>query len=189
MKKVKERIIEPTIKGLQKEEIDYKGFIFFGLIKVDEEPMVIEYNCRLGDPETEVILIRLKNDLVELFLAMHQQKLNQQEIVVEKNNAVTIVAVSGGYPEEYKKGLPIEFLYLENSEARKHIDDGVGAIVFHSGTKKLNDEVVTNGGRVLAVSAMAQGLGDAIELSKTILEQIHFDGIYFRGDIGYEFVD
>ena len=189
MKKVSERIIEPTIKGLQKEEIDYKGFIFFGLIKVDEEPMVIEYNCRLGDPETEVILIRLKNDLVELFLAMHQQKLNQQEIVVEKNNAVTIVAVSGGYPEEYKKGLPIEFLYLENSEARKHIDDGVGAIVFHSGTKKLKDGVVTNGGRVLAVSAMAQGLGDAIELSKTILEQIHFDGIYFRGDIGYEFVD
>ena len=189
MKKVTEQIIEPTIKGLRKEEIDYKGFIFFGLIKVEEEPMVIEYNCRLGDPETEVILIRLKNDLVELFVAMDQQKLNQQEIAVEKNNAVTIVAVSGGYPEEYKKGLPIEFLYLENPEAIKHIDDGVGAIVFHSGTKKLNDEVFTNGGRVLTVSAMAQGLGDAIELSKTILEQIRFDGMYFRGDIGYEFVD
>ena len=189
MKKVTDQIIEPTIKGLQKEEIDYKGFIFFGLIKVGEEPMVIEYNCRLGDPETEVILIRLKSDLVELFIAMDQQKLNHQEIVVEQNNAVTIVAVSGGYPEEYKKGLPIEFLYLENPEAIKHIDDGVGAIVFHSGTKELNDQVLTNGGRVLAVSAMAEGLGDAIELSKTILEQIRFDGLYFRGDIGYEFVD
>jgi len=189
MKKVTERIIEPTINGLRKEGIDYKGIIFFGLIKVNEVPMVIEYNCRLGDPETEVILIRLKNDLVELILAMDEQKLNEQQIEIEKNNAVTIVAVSGGYPEQYKKGLPIEFLYLENPEARRHIDDGVGALVFHSGTKKLNEEVVTSGGRVLAVSAMAQGLGDAIELSKTILEQIRFEGIYFRGDIGYEFVD
>ena len=189
MKKVTERIIEPTINGLRKEGIDYKGIIFFGLIKVNEVPMVIEYNCRLGDPETEVILIRLKNDLVELFLAMDQQKLNEQQIEIEKNNAVTIVAVSGGYPEQYKKGLPIEFLYLENLEARRHIDEGVGALVFHSGTKKLSEEVVTSGGRVLAVSAMAQGLGDAIELSKTILEQIRFEGIYFRGDIGYEFVD
>jgi phosphoribosylamine--glycine ligase len=189
MKKVTERIIEPTIKGLQSEEIDYKGFIFFGLIKVNEEPMVIEYNCRLGDPETEVILIRLKNDIVELFLSMDQQKLNEQTIVVEKNDAVTIVAVSGGYPGIYQKGLPIEFLYLENPEARKHIEEGEGAMVFHSGTKKVKDEIVTNGGRVLTVSAMAEGLGDAIELSKTILEQIRFDGMYFRGDIGYEFVD
>lgn len=189
MQKVAHQIIEPTIFGLQNEGIDYKGFIFFGLIKVYEEPMVIEYNCRMGDPETEVVLIRLKNDLVELFMAMDEQKLNGQKILVEKNNAVTIVAVSGGYPEEYQKGLPIEFLYLENPEARKHIDEGEGAIVFHAGTKKINNEIVTNGGRVLAVSAMAQGLGDAIELSKTILEQIRFDGMYFRGDIGYEFVD
>jgi phosphoribosylamine---glycine ligase len=189
MKKVAKEIIEPTIEGLQKEEIDYKGFIFFGLIKVNDEPMVIEYNCRLGDPETEVILIRLKNDLVELFLAMDQQKLDQQQIVVEKNDAVTIVAVSGGYPGNYQKELPIEFLYLENPEARKHIEDGVGAMVFHSGTKKVKDQIVTNGGRVLTVSAMAEGLGDAIELSKTILEQIRFEGMYFRGDIGYEFVD
>src|SRR6185312_2310764 len=189
MKKVTEKIIEPTIKGLQKEEIDYKGFIFFGLIKVEEEPMVIEYNCRMGDPETEVVLIRLENDLVELLVAMDQEKLDEQEIKVEKNNAVTIVAVSGGYPEEYKKGLPVNLLYLENPEARKHIDNGEGAIVFHAGTKILGDQIVTNGGRVFAVSAMAEGLGDAIELSKTILEQIYFDGIYFRGDIGYEFVD
>ena len=189
IKKVTDQIIEPTITGLQKEGIDYKGFIFFGLIKVNEEPMVIEYNCRMGDPETEVVLVRLKNDLVELFIAMDQQTLAQQKIEVEKNSAVTIVAVSGGYPEEYKKGLQIDFLYLENPEARKHIDDGIGAMVFHAGTKNVDKKIVTNGGRVLAVSAMAVGLGDAIELSKTILEQIRFDGIYFRGDIGYEFVD
>ncbi|HSV11737.1 MAG TPA: phosphoribosylamine--glycine ligase [Hanamia sp.] len=189
MQKVTQRIIEPTISGLKNEGIDYKGFIFFGLIKVNEEPMVIEYNCRMGDPETEVVLIRLKNDLAELFVAMDQQKLDTQKITVEKNDAVTIVAVSGGYPEAYQKGMPIEFLYLENPEARKHIDEGEGAIVFHAGTKNMNNETVTNGGRVLAVSAMAEGLGDAIELSKTILEQIRFEGMYFRGDIGYEFVD
>ena len=189
MQKVKEQIIEPTIFGLQNEGVDYKGFIFFGLIKVNEEPMVIEYNCRMGDPETEVVLIRLKNDLMKLLIAMDQQKLVEEKIQVEKNNAVTIVAVSGGYPNAYEKGLPIEFLYLENPEARKHIDEGEGAIVFHAGTKNKGDQTVTNGGRVLAVSAMAEGLGDAIELSKTILEQIRFDDMYFRGDIGYEFVD
>lgn len=190
MQKVTERIIEPTIKGLQEENIDYKGFIFFGLIKVNEEPVVIEYNCRMGDPETEVVLIRLQNDLVELLIAMDQQKLDRKKIITEKNNAVTIMAVSGGYPGFYEKGEPIDFLYLENPEARKHIDDeGVGALVFHAGTKKENGRIVTNGGRVLTVSAMAEGLGDAIELSKTILEQIYFKGMYFRGDIGYEFVD
>jgi phosphoribosylamine--glycine ligase len=190
MQKIADRVIEPTIKGLQKEGIDYKGFIFLGLIKVAEEPMVIEYNCRMGDPETEVVLVRLKNDLVELLVAMDQQKLDSQEILVEKNSAVTIVAVSGGYPGNYEKGMPIEFVYLENPETRKHIDDeGVGALVFHAGTKKLKGKTVTNGGRVLAVSAMATGLGDAIELSKTILEEIFFDGMYYRGDIGYEFVD
>jgi phosphoribosylamine--glycine ligase len=189
MQKVTEQIIEPTIKGLQEDEIDYKGFIFFGLIKVDEEPMVIEYNCRLGDPETEVILLRLKNDLVKLFIDMDQQKLGRQKIIIDKNNAVTIVAVSGGYPGEYKKGLPIDFGYLENPEAIKDINESEGALVFHSGTTSVNDEIVTNGGRVLAVSAIATGLGDAIELSKTILEQIYFEGIYYRGDIGYEFVD
>ena len=189
MQKVTERIIEPTIRGLQEDGIDYRGFIFFGLIKVDEEPMVIEYNCRMGDPETEVVLLRLKNDLVELLVDMDQQKLDRNKIIVESNNAVTIVAVSEGYPLEYQKGLPIDFMYLENPEARKHIEEGVGALVFHAGTKKVDEEVVTNGGRVVAVSAMAEGLGDAIELSKTILEQIHFDGIYYRGDIGYEFVD
>jgi phosphoribosylamine--glycine ligase len=190
MKKVTDQIIEPTIQGLQEEGIDYKGFIFFGLIKANEEPVVIEYNCRMGDPETEVVLIRLQNDLVELLIAMGQQKLDTQKVTVAKNNAVTIVAVSGGYPGFYEKGKPIEFLYLENPQTRKHIDeDGVGALVFHAGTKNVDGQPVTNGGRVLAVSAMAVGLGDAIELSKTILEEIYFEGMYYRGDIGYEFVE
>jgi len=189
MNKVKEQIIEPTMDGLQKEKIDYKGFIFFGLIKVNEDPMVIEYNCRLGDPETEVVLLRLKNDLVELFISMNEQKLDQQKIIIDKNEAATIVAVSGGYPGEYEKGLPIDFGYLENPEAIKHIDEDGGVMVFHAGTKLVNGEVVTNGGRVLAVSALADGLGDAIELSKSILEEIYYEGIYYRKDIGYEFVD
>ena len=190
MQKITERIIEPTIKGIREDKIDYKGFIFFGLIKVNEEPVVIEYNCRMGDPETEVVLLRLKNDLVELFVAMNEQKLDQQKIIIDKNDAAaTIVAVSGGYPGEYQKGLPIDFGYLENPEAIKHIDEDGGVMVFHAGTKEVNDEVVTNGGRVLVVSALAGTLGDAIELSKAILEEIYFDGIYYRGDIGYEFVD
>lgn len=189
MQKVTDRIIEPTIKGIQEDKIDYKGFIFFGLIKVNEEPMVIEYNCRLGDPETEVVLLRLKNDLVELFVSMLEQKLDQQKIIIDKNDAATIVAVSGGYPGEYKKGLSIDFGYLENPEAIKHIDEDGGVMVFHAGTIQVNGEVVTNGGRVLAVSALADGLGDAIELSKSILEEIYYEGIYYRKDIGYEFVD
>ncbi|MDP4283925.1 MAG: phosphoribosylamine--glycine ligase [Bacteroidota bacterium] len=189
MQKVVERIIEPTIKGLQEDKIDYKGFIFFGLIKVDEDPMVIEYNCRMGDPETEVVLLRLQNDLVELFIAMGQEKLDQPKIIFNKNNAATIVAVSGGYPEKYATGLPIDFNYLQNPEAIKHLDEDGGIMVFHAGTKPGNNEVVTNGGRVLAVSSLSDTLADAIELSKTILEQIHFKGMYFRKDIGYEFVD
>ena len=189
MQKITERIIEPTIKGIREDKIDYKGFIFFGLIKVNDEPILIEYNCRMGDPETEVVLLRLKNDLVELFVAMHEHKLGLQEIIIDKNDAATIVAVSDGYPGEFKKGLPIDFGYLENPEARKHIDEDGGVMVFHAGTKQLNDEVVTNGGRVLAVSALADSLGDAIELSKSILDEIYFEGIYYRKDIGYEFVE
>ena len=189
MQKITERIIEPTIKGIREDKIDYKGFIFFGLIKVNDEPIVIEYNCRMGDPETEVVLLRLKNDLVELFVAMHEHKLGLKEIIIDKNDAATIVAVSGGYPDEYKKGLPIDFGYLENPEAIKHINEEGGVMVFHAGTKLANGEVVTNGGRVLAVSALADSLGDAIELSKSILEEIYFEGIYYRNDIGYEFVD
>lgn len=189
MKLVVEKIIEPTVEGLQKDGIDYRGFIFFGLIKVNEEPMVIEYNCRMGDPETEVVMLRLKNDLVELLIDMDRQKLNKHKIEIEENNAATIVAVSGGYPGEYEKGFPIKFGYLENPQAIKHIGNEGGVMVFHAGTKQIDNEVVTNGGRVLAVSAMAGTLAETIELSKEILDQIHFEGIYYRGDIGYEFVE
>ena len=189
MNKVIEKVIEPTIKGLQEEKIDYKGFIFFGLIKVDDEPFVIEYNCRMGDPETEVVLLRLKNDLVKLLIAAEQQKLNSEEIFIDEKFAATIVAVSEGYPASYKKGFAIDFGYLENPEAIKHIDSDGGVIVFHAGTKQEGEYVVTNGGRVLAVSSLADSLAEAIELSKEILNQIHFEGMYYRKDIGYEFIE
>jgi len=188
MNKVIEKVIEPTIKGLQEEKIDYKGFIFFGLIKVGDEPFVIEYNCRMGDPETEVVLLRLKNDLVKLLIAAEQQKLNSEEISMDEKFAATIVAVSEGYPASYKKGFAIDFGYLENPEAIKHIDSDGGVIVFHAGTKQEGEYVVTNGGRVLAVSSLADSLAEAVELSKEILNQIHFEGMYYRKDIGYEFI-
>ena len=189
MNKVIEKVIEPTIKGLQEEKIDYKGFIFFGLIKVDDEPFVIEYNCRMGDPETEVVLLRLKNDLVKLLVAAEQQKLNSQEIFIDEKFAATIVAVSEGYPASYKNGFAIDFGYLENPEAIKHIDSDGGVIVFHAGTNQEGKYVVTNGGRVLAVSSLADSLAEAVELSKEILNQIHFEGMYYRKDIGYEFIE
>jgi len=189
MNKVIEKVIEPTIKGLQEEKIDYKGFIFFGLIKVGDEPFVIEYNCRMGDPETEVVLLRLKNDLVKLLIAAEQQKLNSEEIFIDEKFAATIVAVSKGYPASYKKGFAIDFGYLENPEAIKHIDSDGGVIVFHAGTKQEGEYVVTNGGRVLAVSSLADSLAEAVELSKEILNQIHFEGMYYRKDIGYEFIE
>ncbi|HEY5407230.1 MAG TPA: phosphoribosylamine--glycine ligase, partial [Ginsengibacter sp.] len=188
MNKVINQVIEPTIKGLREEKIDYKGFVFFGLIKVDDEPFVIEYNCRMGDPETEVVLLRLKSDLVKLLIATEKGELNNEEIIIDEKSAATIVAVSAGYPGDYKKGVPIDFEYLRNSEAIKNIDSEGGVIVFHAGTKLEGDSVVTNGGRVLAVSSLAKSLSEAIELSKDILHQIHFEGMYFRKDIGYEFV-
>lgn len=189
MKKVTQKIIEPTLEGLQKENLDYKGFIFFGLIKCDNEPFVIEYNCRLGDPETEVILPRLHNDLIDLFRAMNDQNLNNINIKISENSAVTFVAVSEGYPGDYKKGLPIAFNYLKNPMAIKHLADDEGVVVFHAGTTDDNTVTVTNGGRVLAVSAMAGEPGEAAELATEILSQIHFDGMYYRSDIGHEFIE
>ncbi len=189
MKQVEDLVIKPTMAGLVKDKIDYKGFIFFGLIKVNETPMLIEYNCRMGDPETEVVLLRLKNDLVQLFIAMDKQKLHKEEIEFYKMNAATIVAVSGGYPGAYTKGKIIELDYLSKPQARKHINEEGGVQVFHAGTKFSGKDVVTNGGRVLAVSAMADTLGETIELSKEILNDIHFDGMYYRKDIGYEFFE
>ena len=189
MQKIVDKIIQPTVTGIQKEGLVYKGFIFFGLIKVQDEPMVIEYNCRMGDPESEVILLRLKNDLVQLFMSCAREKLNKEKIEIDQRCAATIMAVSKGYPGEYEKGIPIDLGYLENPEAIKTIDTEGGIMVFHASTKKVGDEIMTNGGRVLAVSALSDTIGEAVELSKNILGQIYFDGMYYRNDIGYEFAD
>ena len=189
MQKVVDRIIQPTIAGIQKEDLVYKGFIFFGLIKVADEPMVIEYNCRMGDPESEVVLLRLKNDLVQLFISCSREELNKEKIDIDQRCAATIVAVSGGYPGEYEKGKSIDFGYLENPESIKTIEAEGGIMVFHAGTKRSGEEIITNGGRVLAVSALSGTIAEAVELSKNILGQIYFDGMYYRNDIGYEFAD
>ena len=179
MQKVISRIIEPTINGLAAENITYKGFVFFGLISVNNEPYVIEYNCRMGDPETEVVMPRLQNDLVELFLAVHNGNLKDQEIKYSDKAYATVVAVSGGYPGDYKKNLKIsglDNLKMEND-----------SIVFHAGTKQNGDDVLTNGGRVLTVTSSGGNITEAVNKSKEILQQISFDGMNFRNDIGYEF--
>lgn len=188
MEKVVSQVIRPTIAGLQQEKIPYQGFLFFGLIRVNDEPYVIEYNCRMGDPETEVVLLRLKNDLVKLLVAADRQELAGETVGIDPRPAATIVAVSAGYPDQYKKGFPIDFGYLQNPQAAKHIDADGGIMVFHAGTRAAGDEVVTNGGRVLAVSALADSLPQSIALSLEILNQIHYEGMFFRRDIGFEFI-
>jgi phosphoribosylamine---glycine ligase len=177
MQKVKTRIIEPTIAGLQKDDLDYKGFVFFGLIKVGDEPYVIEYNCRMGDPETEVVVPRIKNDLVELLQATAEQKLNTVQIEIDPRFATTIVAVSGGYPNEYKTGFPISGLNLAEEDT----------LIFYAGAKKDGKKVVTGGGRVICATALGDGLTDALDKSKELIEAINFEGKYFRKDIGFEF--
>jgi len=179
MEKIEERIVKPTIKGLQEEGINYRGFIFFGLIKVDDDPFVIEYNCRMGDPETEVVMPRLKNDLVELFKAAADQRLNEIKIEQDDRTACTIVAVSGGYPGQYEKDLPIEGLDTVGEE---------NTLVFHAGTKNVEAAVHTNGGRVLCVTAYGDDVNQAIRSAKQTLNAIDFDGMYYRKDIGYEFL-
>jgi phosphoribosylamine---glycine ligase len=178
LQKVKEKIIEPTIAGLKEDKLVYKGFIFLGLMNDDGEPRVIEYNCRLGDPETEVVIPRIKNDLVELLLATAEQRLNEIKIETDERSVATVVAVSGGYPGEYEKGKVINGLQepgLENS------------MIFHSGTKKEGDTIVTNAGRVLAITSFGGNIREAVELSNYMLEQLDFEGMYYRTDIGYEF--
>ncbi len=179
LQKVVNKIVEPTVQGLQKENLDYKGFLFIGLIKVGEEPFVIEYNCRMGDPETEAVLPRLKNDLVALLEATSKGSLNQQSIEQDPRYAATIVAVSCGYPDEYKKGILIE-----------GINDTVNnnSFVFHAGTEARGDTIVTNGGRVFCVTSLAENLDAAINASSEVMDTIHFEGKYYRRDIGYEFV-
>ena len=179
MQKVEERIVKPTINGLKDEAIDFKGFVFIGIIRVKGEPMVIEYNCRLGDPETEVIIPRLKNDLVDLFVKTCEGKLDTVKIEIDPRTAITIVAVSGGYPGAFERGFEIKGLDEVKAE---------DSIVFHAGTKQDKDKIVTNGGRVLCVTSFADTVYEAVEKSRDSLALIDFDGIYFRRDIGYEFL-
>jgi phosphoribosylamine---glycine ligase len=179
MDKVTTRIILPTVQGLLTEKIDYKGFLFIGLIKVGEDPYVIEYNCRLGDPETEVVMPRLKNDLVELFLAVGEQRLDQIDIEQDERIACTIMAVSGGYPGSYEKGLLITGL------DRALTTD---SLIFHAGTRAENGEVFTDGGRVLCVTSFAETVYEAVDKSREVLDSIYYEGIYYRRDIGYEFL-
>ncbi len=178
MQKIEETIIKPTINGFSKENIVYKGFVFFGLIKVGDEPFVIEYNCRMGDPETEVVLPRLKNSLVELFTSLHNNTLKNISIDFDSRACCTVVAVSGGYPGDYEKNKVITG--LDESFDKD-------TIVFHAGTKEAENGVVTNGGRVLAVSSYGENIKEAVERSEEALKKINFEGIYYRKDIGFEF--
>lgn len=175
MSKVEERIIKPTIDGFSKDKIDYKGFVFIGLMNVDGEPYVIEYNVRMGDPETEVVIPRIESDIIDLFEGMVYGTLDTKTLVVSDKCAVTVVAVAGGYPEDYKKGDKIEGL------ADRH-----KSMLFHAGTKRVGKTIVTNGGRVLAVTSMASTMDEALKMSYDTLSHISYEGMYYRKDIGQD---
>ena len=173
--KIEQRIVQPTIAGLQKDNIEYKGFVFIGLINVKGEPMVIEYNVRMGDPETEVVMPRLKSDLVEIFNAIAKQELEKVTLEIDERSSTTIMVVSGGYPEDYEKGKEIT-----------GIDAITDSIVFHAGTKLENEKVVTNGGRVLAVTSYGNSIDEAIKKSYQSIAKLQFDKMYYRKDIGFD---
>ncbi len=175
MKKIEDRIVIPTVKGLQVEKIDYKGFIFIGLIKVNNDPYVIEYNVRMGDPETEVVLPRIKTDLITLLEATANQNLDKIKLEIDAKTAATVMLVSGGYPEAYEKGKVISGL-----------DTISDSIVFHAGTLNNEDRILTNGGRVLAITSMGTNYKEALEKSYNNIEKLHFDEMNFRTDIGFD---
>ena len=175
LEKIENRIVIPTIEGLKKDNIKYKGFVFIGLINVKGEPIVIEYNVRMGDPETEVVIPRLESDLVELFQAVVNEKLDEINLKVTDKSAATIMVVSGGYPEEYINGKEISGLETVHD-----------SIVFHAGTKNDNYKIITNGGRVLAVTSLGENFEEAIKKSYQNIEKLHFDTMYYRKDIGFD---
>ena len=175
MEKIETRIVKPTIEGLQKDGIEYKGFVFIGLINVKGEPMVIEYNVRMGDPETEVVMPRIKSDLVELFLAVANQKLDEVSLEIDSRSAATIMMVSGGYPEDFEKGKIITGI--------ENVQD---SIIFHAGTKLDNGNVVSNGGRVLAITSVGDEFKDAIKKTYQSIAKLQFDKMYYRKDIGFD---
>lgn len=175
MDMVESRIVKPTVEGLKKDNLPYVGFIFIGLIKVDGEPKVIEYNVRMGDPETEVVIPRLKSDLVEVLVAMANGTLDQIDLQIDERAATTVMAVSGGYPEDYEKGKEIT--------GADTIED---SIVFHAGTKLQDGKVVTNGGRVIAITSFGKDFKEALQKSYQNMEKLHFDGMYYRKDLGFD---
>jgi len=173
--KVHKRIIKPTVEGLRKDQLPYKGFIFIGLIKVGDDPFVIEYNVRLGDPETEVVIPRIKNDLVDLFDAVAKGKLNSIELEIDERTATTVMLVSGGYPQAYEKGKEI-----------KGIQEVEDSIVYHAGTKLQEGKILTNGGRVMAITSFGRDFKEGLGKSYQNIDKIHFDNMYYRKDLGFD---